>query len=119
MTRSKNFPARFQKWRMLLLGIVPVYVIGLVLYGQSTDPAPQGYYQPRQPVPHSHALHVGELGLDCRYCHTTVDTSNKPRAAEATCLNCHKSASDDEPEFEPVRAAATGGPEVKWAKIHE
>jgi menaquinone reductase, multiheme cytochrome c subunit len=110
---------RLGQWRFLLLGIVPIYVITLVLYGQPNDSGPEGYYQPVQPVPHSHALHVGELNLDCRYCHTTVETSNHPRASEATCLKCHKSPTKDSAEFATVRTAAKGGPPVKWAKVHE
>lgn len=90
----------------------------MVLYGQSAESGPEGYFQPAQPVPHSHALHVGQLELDCRYCHTTVDTSNQPRAAAEKCLNCHKSAREDTAEFKLVRAAAAGGPDVKWAKVH-
>jgi hypothetical protein len=106
-------------WRFLLAGCVPVYVITLVLYGQDAESGREGYYQPAQPVPHSHALHVGELGLDCRYCHTTIETSNRPAADPTTCLKCHKSADDDIPEFAVVRGAANGGPEVNWAKVHE
>ncbi len=117
--RPRKFPAWVRQWRFLLLGSVPLYVVGLILYAQPAESGPEGYYQPKQSVPHSHALHVGEQGLDCRYCHATVDTSNQPRASEAVCLNCHKSASDDDAEFTPVRAAATGGPAVKWAKVHE
>jgi hypothetical protein len=91
----------------------------MVLYGQNPPSGPEGYYQPVQPVPHSHAIHVGQLGLDCRRCHTTVETSNRPRASEQVCLECHKDPTEDGPEFEPVRTAAKGGPPVKWEKVHE
>src|SRR6185436_14008822 len=68
--------ARIWQYRMVLAGIVPVYVVSLVLYGQSNESGPEGYNQPTQPVPFSHAVHAGAADLDCRYCHTTVDTSN-------------------------------------------
>jgi menaquinone reductase, multiheme cytochrome c subunit len=108
-----------RKWRFAFIIGTPAYVISLVLYSHAAEGGTEGYYQPVQPIPHSHALHVGELGLDCRYCHTTVETENRPRASEAKCLNCHKSPADDIAEFAPVRVAANGGPGVKWAKVHE
>ncbi len=105
--------------RVLIGAALPAYVLSVVLFAQSSDSGSPGYYQPKQPVPHSHALHVGEQGLDCRYCHTTVDTSDRPRASDAACLKCHQSASDDIPEFAAVRVAATGGPAVNWEKVNE
>lgn len=53
-------------------------------------------YMPTQPVPYSHRLHVGELGLDCRYCHVGVEQG--PHAllpAAETCMNCHSSTETD------------------------
>jgi formate-dependent nitrite reductase cytochrome c552 subunit len=46
-------------------------------------------YAPIQPVPYSHAKHVGELGLDCRYCHNTIDTAGSAIPTAQTCMNCH------------------------------
>ena len=50
----------------------PVYLTALVWYGASPKTTDVGY-MPKQPVPYSHALHAGELGIDCRYCHNTVE----------------------------------------------
>ncbi len=61
----------FKKALGLLLAGGPVYLIAVIAYGVSPEAIRIGY-QPEQPVPYSHALHVGELGLDCRYCHNTV-----------------------------------------------
>ena len=55
-----------------VLGVAPLYLIGLIWYGASPYTVSVGY-APEQPVPYSHALHAGELGIDCRYCHTTVE----------------------------------------------
>src|SRR5690606_15396699 len=69
------FPRWANKTRSLaglLLGATPLYVVGLVWYGASPKTTDVGY-MPEQPVPYSHALHVGQLGLDCRYCHNTVE----------------------------------------------
>ena len=85
-------------------------------------------YMPTQPIPFDHSIHAGQLGMDCRYCHSFVDESphsNIPAAQ--VCWNCHgpgKVASDS-PSLEPLRAAMdtnyegyTGDP-IKWVQIHE
>jgi hypothetical protein len=77
-------------------------------------------YAPVQPVPYSHALHVGELGLDCRYCHSNVDKSgyaNLPTAQ--TCMNCHSLIKNDSPLLAVVRNSYETGDPVPWVKVHE
>ena len=61
-------------------------------------------YQPSQPIPFSHKIHVDQLGLDCRYCHSFVDvsgTSNVP--GNNTCWNCHQHVAKDSPKLQPLR----------------
>jgi hypothetical protein len=63
-------------------------------------------YQPIQPVPFPHDIHVSQLGMDCRYCHSFVEVaaqSNVPNTA--TCMNCHTQVQKDNPKLEPVRRA--------------
>ena len=77
-------------------------------------------YAPVQPVPYSHALHVGQLGLDCRYCHSNVEKSgyaNLPTAQ--TCMNCHSIVKKDSPLLAPVRASYETGDPVPWVKVHQ
>lgn len=79
-------------------------------------------YAPVQPVPFSHALHSGQLGIDCRYCHIGVDkgaVSSVPTAQ--TCMNCHNTGliKADSPLLAPVRASYASGDPVKWVKIHQ
>src|SRR3569623_1462348 len=69
-----------KKWVSLLVLGAPFYLIALIAYAVTPEANREGY-QPEQPVPYSHALHAGELGIDCRYCHTTVE-----RAAKAAIL---------------------------------
>src|SRR6185295_15237943 len=61
-------------------------------------------YQPVQPVGFSHAIHAGQLGLDCRYCHNAVEKSwysNIPAAG--VCMNCHNQVLKDDPKLALVR----------------
>jgi hypothetical protein len=77
-------------------------------------------YAPVQPVPYSHALHVGQLGLDCRYCHSNVDKSgyaNLPTSQ--TCMNCHNQVKKDSPLLAVVRHSYETGDPVPWVKIHQ
>ena len=74
---------------LLLLATGPVYVGLLLAYGANPTTLNVGY-APIQPVPYSHALHVGKLGMDCRYCHNTVEKSGMAALPPTeTCMNCH------------------------------
>ena len=60
-------------------------------------------YQPSQPIQFSHKIHVDQLGLDCRYCHSFVDVaghSNVPTGS--TCWNCHQHVQRDSPKLAPL-----------------
>lgn len=76
-------------------------------------------YQPIQPVSFSHAIHVGQAGLDCRYCHSGVDKSwysNIPSAG--TCMNCHRQVLKDDARLALVRESAATGRPIPWIQIH-
>jgi hypothetical protein len=76
-------------------------------------------YAPVQPVPYSHALHAGQLGIDCRYCHSNVEKSgfaNLPTAQ--TCMNCHSQVKTDSPLLAVVRHSYETGDPVPWVQIH-
>ncbi len=76
-------------------------------------------YRPHQPVPYSHALHVGELGLDCRYCHASVETSAVAVVPPtATCMNCHHVIKRDSPLLAPVRESETTERPLRWIRVH-
>ena len=109
----------FKKWvRILVLG-APVYLVALVAYGVTPEAIRIGY-MPEQPVPYSHALHAGELGIDCRYCHNTVDKSAKAAVPPAaTCMNCHNSVRKDSPKLTAIRTAFATGEPVAWVRVHD
>jgi hypothetical protein len=73
-----------------------------------------------QPVPFSHKHHAGELGIDCRYCHTSVETSAFAGIPPTqTCMNCHKQIWLDSPMLEPVRASFRTGESIEWVRVHD
>jgi menaquinone reductase, multiheme cytochrome c subunit len=108
-----------KKWVLLLLAGGPVYLLALWAYGLRPEAIRVGY-QPKQPVPYSHALHVGELGLDCRYCHTTVEKSAHAAVPPAQfCMNCHATIRTDSAPLQPVRESAATGVPIKWKRVHD
>jgi len=73
-----------------------------------------------QPIPFSHAHHVGGLGIDCRYCHTTVETSSFANVPPTkTCMNCHTQIWLTSPTLEPVRASFRDDKSISWARVHD
>lgn len=106
-----------------LLGIAavltPTYIVALFIYGASADTLQVGY-APEQPIPFSHALHAGKLGMDCRYCHSTVESADLAAIPPlATCMNCHKSIQTTSPLLAPLRAAWEGQEPLRWTKVHD
>jgi hypothetical protein len=72
-----------------------------------------------QPVPFSHAHHVGQLGIDCRYCHTSVETSAFAGIPPTkTCMNCHQQIWVGSSMLEPVRESYRTGKSIPWQRVH-
>ncbi|WP_395141657.1 cytochrome c3 family protein [Armatimonas sp.] len=73
-----------------------------------------------QPVPFSHEHHVTELGLDCRYCHTSVEKSAKAGyPATHTCMSCHSQVWSNSPLLEPVRESYEKNVPLKWITLNK
>jgi hypothetical protein len=73
-----------------------------------------------QPVPFSHKHHVGGEGFDCRYCHTSVETSAFAGIPPTrTCMNCHSQIWADSPMLEPVRESFKTGKPLEWTRVHD
>ncbi len=73
-----------------------------------------------QPVQFSHQHHVAAIGIDCRYCHTSVEESafaNIPPTK--TCMNCHSQIWADSPMLEPVRESFRTGQSIRWTRVHD
>ncbi len=78
------------------------------------------YLEKQQPVQFSHKHHVGDDGIDCRYCHTTVETSASASLPPTqTCMNCHNQLYADSPYLEPVRASFRDNTPIEWERVHD
>ena len=76
-------------------------------------------YEPVQPVAFDHTIHVGQLGMDCRYCHSYVEVSGHSNfPATQTCMNCHRDIQKNNPKLQPVRDSWATGQPVAWVQIH-
>ncbi len=73
-----------------------------------------------QPVPFSHEHHVGDLGLDCRHCHESVEKSAFAGIPSAeVCMGCHSEIWRDSPMLAPVRESFESGTSIKWTRVHD
>ena len=119
---SNLFPKSANQLPLQILIFVGL-TAGIVLAGVNYYATPKYTrvgYAPQQPVPFSHALHAGQLGLDCRYCHSNVEKSGHSNIPTAqTCMNCHGTIKADSPLLAPVRESYASGNPVKWVNVHE
>lgn len=100
-------------------GFFLVYVAGLIYYGFSPQATDVGY-MPTQPVAYSHAVHVGRLGLDCRYCHTTVEEAGSAAVPPTkTCMGCHTNIRGGSEKLALVRDSYEKGLPIRWVKVHD
>ncbi len=99
--------------------LVPTYLVVLIAYAFSAQNLNTGY-APEQPIPFSHALHAGQLEMDCRYCHNTVETGAMAALPPtSTCMNCHKSIRTASPLLKPLFESAETGQPVEWVRVHD
>ena len=76
-------------------------------------------YQPQQPIPYSHKLHAGQMGIDCYYCHNTVYRANFAAVpSQTTCMKCHMQVKKDSPRLALLWKAANTGEPIQWVQIH-
>jgi len=80
----------------------------------------QAFVSREQPVQFSHKHHAGDDGIDCRYCHTSVEVSATAGIPPSkTCMNCHAQIWSNSPYLEVVRESFRSGQPIKWVKVHD
>ncbi len=107
---------------MAIIGIaVGPLTIGLALAALSRSPAnTKVNIAKNQPVPFSHQHHNWELGIDCRYCHTSVEKSSFAGIPSTeTCMSCHSQIWTNSPLLEPVRQSYETNTPIKWNKVNK
>ena len=115
--RSSNALARMS---LVLTGLI-VIALGVTLDQLQRSPwvTRQGQ-RPDQPVPFSHKHHVQGLGLQCQYCHTTVEKSSYAGIPPTrTCMNCHAQIWTNAQLLQPVRDSWYTGQSIRWIKVHD
>jgi len=115
--RSSNALARAS---LVLTGLI-VIALGVALNSLQRSPwvTKQGQ-RPDQPVPFSHKHHVEGLGLQCQYCHTSVEKSSYAGIPPTkTCMNCHSQIWTDAQLLEPVRQSWATGASINWIRVHD
>ncbi len=105
----------------LLSVAIGVPSVWLALAALSRSPANTKVFVPlNQPVPFSHQHHTWELGIDCRYCHTSVEKSSYAGLPSTeTCMSCHSQIWTNSPLLEPVRQSYETGTPIKWNLVNK
>ncbi|MFO0918956.1 MAG: cytochrome c3 family protein [Planctomycetaceae bacterium] len=121
---------RFAFLALVSLIIVGVYV-GAVIYAATSPQTLNIGHAPQQPIPFSHRLHAGQLKMDCRYCHNTVDkAAHAAIPPSATCANCHSGTSangsvpyssirSESPLLAPLRQSLATQDSIPWKRVHD
>ncbi|HEX9014172.1 MAG TPA: cytochrome c3 family protein [Anaerolineaceae bacterium] len=115
---SSNFFARASiAAAILFLGAAALVLV--FFYPRSSSVTAVGV-TPSQPVPFPHSFHVGTLGLDCRYCHMSVDKSSfADFPPTQTCMSCHSQVALTDPVLAPVRQSYQTGQPIAWKSVYQ
>src|SRR5216110_251282 len=108
--------------RVSIFGAV-FFVAGLLLLFAEVNRSPwmtEAHVAREQPIQFSHERHVAGNGIDCRYCHTSVeDSSFAGIPPTRTCMNCHSQIFANSPFLDPVRDSFRTGRSIQWTRVHD
>jgi len=115
----------FPKWTnqlpiffVIVVALLGAGGIGFFWYYGSPEYTDVGY-RPTQPIDYSHKVHAGDLGIDCRYCHTTVEISASANVPPTqTCMNCHTLVKPESEKTAPLLASWQTGKPIEWVRVH-
>jgi hypothetical protein len=115
--RSTNTISKVSIFVAVLLLLTSLWMLAAI---DRSDYVTQAGVVRAQPVPFSHKHHVSGVGIDCRYCHTSVEESAFAGIPPTkTCMNCHSQIWADSPMLEPVRASARNDRSLEWIRVHD
>jgi hypothetical protein len=121
-TAKLLFPEWVNRARLVVgvpLAGAPIYLLFLLYFAGAPSTTDVGY-SPKQPVAYSHQVHAGQMGLDCRYCHTTVETAAFAAVPPTSvCMNCHRNIAPDVKAMQPVLQSAKSGEPIPWVRVHD
>ncbi len=106
---------------LIFFGILGPFAtaVGAGIWYYGTDKFWSVGYTPQQPIDYSHKLHAGDMGMDCRYCHNTVEKSGYAAVPPVqTCMNCHTKVKTDSVKLLPLREAWASGQPIEWVRVH-
>jgi hypothetical protein len=120
---SQTFPPSFDLWVKLAALVGGLFLVGGVWSFYLLNRSPywtNAGVTLNQPVPFSHKHHVGELGIDCRFCHRSVATSSYAGMPDTlTCMTCHSQVWKDAPILQPVRDSFAENKPLRWNRVNE
>lgn len=110
----------------IVIGLGVLFGVCGGVYALTSNKLTLGYnmnYEPDQPIPYSHKLHAGQLGMNCVYCHNTVEVSRHASVPPlSVCMNCHMQvrqvAGKDSPYIAKIVEAYDKGQAIQWKKVH-
>lgn len=106
--------------KLILLAIPLAIAASVALAHWRMTPEYAQFEPVGQPIPFSHKHHVGDDGLDCRYCHTSVEKSNTAgMPSTQVCLTCHSQLFLDAPALQPLHDSMLTGKPVAWTRVHD
>src|SRR5215472_4734963 len=107
--------------KLVLVGLGGAFVALVVAGGIWREHWVQALGEPlEQPIPFSHKHHVGDDGIDCRYCHTTVETSRHAGLPSThICLTCHSQLYRDAAMLRPLHESERSGTPIAWTRVHD
>ncbi len=109
---------RILKKHGVKLGVF-IFLFGGTGYLLFSDAKYKGF-APDQPIPFSHKIHAGEVGIDCRFCHSGVEKSMHAGIPDMdTCMKCHQVIASDSPNIQFLRESYKAGTPVRWVKVHD
>jgi len=115
--RSANTIARVSIFGALF------FIVGLFFLAEAVNRSPwvtDAHVAREQPIQFSHERHVAGNGIDCRYCHTSVEESSFAGIPPTkTCMNCHSQIFSSSPFLEPVRESFRTGRSIEWTRLHD